>query len=183
MDNNNTLDRNIFEQFAYDNVSETFRSKQDTIKSIVALSRHIHHQPDTTSIDTQETAIIPNNVFIKANTSFPFVLFPDTISVDTTKVSIIKRSFFMTSQAFSIRVEDILDVTLSLGPFFGSIQIHTRFYDLDKSSYCINWLKRSDAIKIKHILHGYVIARHNGIDLSKLTREQQLAQMIALGHE
>lgn len=123
-----------------------------------------------------------HEVLVKADTVFPFTLFPDTIIVDRSKVTIIKRNFFMMAETYSIRVEDILNVSTTVGPFFGSLQIVTRVFNTDKPHY-VNFLRRDDAVKIKHLIHGYVIAVHNDIDCDSLDKNELLTMLTKLGHE
>lgn len=123
-----------------------------------------------------------HEVLAKADTVFPFTLFKDTIIVDRSKVTVIKRNFFMMAETFSIRVEDILNVSTTVGPFFGSIQIVSRVFNTDKP-HVINFLWRDDAVKIKHLIHGYVIATHNDIDCDSLSKGELLAMLAKLGHE
>ncbi len=123
-----------------------------------------------------------HEVLAKADTVFPFTLFRDTIIVDRAKVTIIKRNFFMMAETFSIRIEDILNVGTTVGPFLGSIEIITRVFNADKP-HVVNFLQRNDAIKIKHLIHGYVIATHNNIDCNSLDKEQLIVTLSKLGHE
>ena len=102
-----------------------------------------------------------------ATTVFPFTLFPDTIIVDRTKITITHRVFFWTAEVISIRVEDVLNVMADVGPLFGSVKIVTRFFNADKP-YTVNYLWRSDALRIKRILQGYVIATQKEIDCTNL---------------
>jgi hypothetical protein len=120
------------------------------------------------------------DVLVEATTVFPFTLFPDTVTVDRTQVNIVHRSFFQVGEAVSIRIEDVLNVVANVGPFFGSLQIHTRFYDT-KKPYVINWLWREDALKIKRILHGYLIATKKAIDCSSLSTEELATMLDELG--
>lgn len=103
----------------------------------------------------------------KAVTVFPFTLFPDTIIVDRAKITITHRIFFWTAEVVSIRVEDVLNVMADVGPFFGSVKIVTRFFSSEKP-YAVDYLWRSDALRIKRILQGYVIATQKEIDCSNL---------------
>ncbi|HEY8998828.1 MAG TPA: hypothetical protein VIM53_00750 [Candidatus Saccharimonadales bacterium] len=103
----------------------------------------------------------------KATTVFPFTLFPDTIVVDRSKITITHRVFFWTAEVISIRVEDVLNVMADVGPLFGSVKIVTRFFNAEKP-YTVNYLTRSDALRIKRILQGYVIATQKEIDCSNL---------------
>lgn len=104
---------------------------------------------------------------VNATTVFPFTLFPDTVIVDRQKLTVAHRIFFRVAEVVSIRIEDILNVTADVGPLFGSLKISTRFFDPDKP-YAVNYLWRSDALKIKRIMQGYIIAIQKKIDCSAL---------------
>jgi hypothetical protein len=123
-----------------------------------------------------------NQILVRADTVFPFTLFKDTVSVDRTKVTIIKRNFFMSSETISIRIEDILNVTTTLGPLFGSIKIVNRIFNTEKPT-TVDHLWRQDAVRIKHILQGYVIAMQRDIDCSTLSKEKLIPMLAELGHE
>ena len=113
---------------------------------------------------------------VTATTVFPFTLFPDTVTIDRNKLNITHRVFFWTGEVINIKIEDILNVTARVGPFLGSIQIHTRFYDPHRA-YVVNLLWRKDALKIDRIMQGYYVAKEEGIDLSVLDT-QELAQKL-----
>lgn len=111
------------------------------------------------------------DVLLRVTTVFPLTLFPDTITIDRTKLTITHRDFFKVGEALSINIEDILNVTAGVGPFFGTIKISTRFFDPDKP-YVVYKLWRKDALRIKRILQGYIIALQKGVDCTSLpTRE------------
>lgn len=117
-----------------------------------------------------------------ATTVFPFTVFPDTISITRTKLSITRRSFFKLSDVVSINIKDILNIVPHVGPFFGSLEIHTKFFDPGKP-YTVNYLWRQDTLKIDHIMHGYSIALEKKIDTDALSCKE-LAQMLTkLGDE
>lgn len=117
-----------------------------------------------------------HDVLLRVKTIFPLTLFPSTISVDRTKISITERDFFKAGEVLSIRIEDVLNVTAQVGPFFGSIKIQTRFFNPEKP-YVVDKLSRADALRFKRIVQGYLIARQQNIDCSQLpTRE--LAKML-----
>jgi hypothetical protein len=117
-----------------------------------------------------ETVILPNN------------LFPDSVVVDRSMVTITKRTFFWSAEVISIRIEDVLNVTSSVGPFFGSLTISTRVMN-STDHYAINYFWRKDAIRLKHFIHGYIIAIHNGVDTSQLTKDQLIKELSQLGSE
>lgn len=118
-----------------------------------------------------------HEVLVTATTVFPFTLFPDTITIDRTKLSVAHRVFFRVAEVMTLRVEDILNVTANVGPFFGSLIISTRFFDKEKEPYKINYLTRADALKIKRIMQGYIIAMRQKIDCSALSTVE-LARML-----
>lgn len=123
-----------------------------------------------------------NEVLASGTAVFPFDLFPDTVSIDRTKVTITKRSFFWTAEVISIRIEDILNVTTGVGPFFGSLTVSSRVMN-SIDHFKINYFWRNDAIRLKHIIQGYVIALHNKIDVAHLSKEELIETLSELGHD
>jgi hypothetical protein len=121
-----------------------------------------------------------HEVLATATTVFPFTLFPDTITIDRTKLTVAHRSFFSVAEVMSINVEDVLNVTANVGPFFGSLRITTRFFDPGKP-YEVNWLRRADAIKLKRVLQGYILAIQRRIDCSALATKELTRLLDELG--
>jgi len=109
-----------------------------------------------------------HDILVRATTVFPVTLFPDTITVDRTKLTVTHRDFFRVGEVLSIAIEDILNVTATVGPLFGSIKISTRFFDSNKP-YTVHHFWRSDALKIKRIVQGYLIVKQQEVDTSSLT--------------
>lgn len=123
-----------------------------------------------------------HEILASITTVFPFTLFPDTLLLDRTKITIIKRNFFFSSEVMSIRIDDILNVTSGIGPFFGSITIASRVLS-SEDHFTINYFWRHDAVEMKHLIQGYVIAQHNGIDTKHLEKKELLATLSELGHD
>lgn len=121
-----------------------------------------------------------HEVLASASTVFPFSFFPDTVTLDREKVTITHRVFFQVAEVMSIRIEDILNVTANFGPFFGSLKISTRFFDPDKP-YEVNYFWRKDALRLKRILQGYIIAIQKQIDCSALTAKELTQVLDELG--
>lgn len=117
-----------------------------------------------------------HEVLAKANTVFPLTLFPDTVTVDRAKLTITERRFFGSAEVMSIRIEDILNVTATVGPLFGSLHIVSRVLNTEKP-YDVHHLWREDALKLKRVLQGYVIAIQKEIDCSPL-KTKELADML-----
>lgn len=112
----------------------------------------------------------------------PYNLFPDTVTVDRMKVNITQRNFFWSEDVVSVRIEDILNVSTSLGPFFGSLRISTRVMNsIDHFEIRAFW--KSDAIELKRIIQGYMIAVHEDIDTSSLNTERLIRKLKELGDE
>lgn len=129
----------------------------------------------------QQTVGSSREVLVSATTVFPFTLFPDTITVDRTKLTIAHRSFFRMAEVLSINVQDILNVTANVGPFFGSLTVTTRFFDKESKPCEVRYLWREDALRVKRILQGYVIAVQKGIDCSALQRRELVLMLDQLG--
>lgn len=121
-----------------------------------------------------------HDILIRATTVFPFSFFPDTLTVDRSKVTVTHRDFFKVGEVISIQIEDILNITATVGPLFGAIKIATRFFDPGKP-YMIDHFKRTDALKIKRIVQGYLIARQKDIDCSALSTHELAIMLDKLG--
>lgn len=139
-------------------------SKQATMEELRKLTKRSHE------------------VLSSARTVFPFTPFPDDIVLDRTKLTITKRDFFMSGKVMSIRIEDVLNVTTDVGPLFGSITVAIRIMS-SEDHITINYLHRADAIHLKHIIQGYVIAQHNKIDVAHLTKKELIETLTELGHD
>ena len=115
-----------------------------------------------------------------ARTVFPITLFPDSITVDRTKVTITKRDFFWTSNTVSFQIEDILNVSCSIGPLFGSLTIASRVMSTI-DHFTINYLWRGDAIFFKHLLQGHMIAKQNKLETDTMTRQEMVKTLCDIG--
>lgn len=124
-----------------------------------------------------------HQILAAANTVIvPMNLFPDSVVVDRTKITITKRSFFWSSEVITVRIEDVLNVTTSTGPLFGSLTISSRVMN-STDHYEINYLWRKDAIMLKQIIQGYVIAHHNHIETSHLSTDELVQTLIEIGKD
>ncbi len=121
-----------------------------------------------------------HDVLLSATTIFPFTLFPDTINIDRQKLTVTHRVFFAVAEVMSIQIEDVLNVTADVGPFFGSVKILTRFFDPDRP-YSVNYLWRNDALKVKRIIQGYITARQQEIDCSVLPTKELAGMLEQIG--
>jgi hypothetical protein len=122
-----------------------------------------------------------HEVLMSATTVFPFTLIPDTITLDREKLTISNRFFFRIAEVSSIRIEDILNIIADVGPFFGSLKITTRFFDDSSEPHNVNYLWRSDALKLKRVVQGYIIARQKGIDCTAFKPNELVDMLDKLG--
>jgi hypothetical protein len=126
------------------------------------------------------------DILFSASTVFPFDLFPDQIVLDRSQLTITHRWFFWLGNVTSVRIEDIINVNVNAGPFFGSVQVAVRFLDvLDTMNTIrpthINWLPRAKAMQLKVILQGLLIAANKQIDLTGLDTRELVEQLSELG--
>jgi hypothetical protein len=122
-----------------------------------------------------EQAIQGSNQVLASATTV-LALFPDKMIVDRAKVTIIKRQFFRMAEVMSIRIEDILNATSTVGPFLGTVSIVSRVLN-DEQTARIGKFWRADAKRLKRVIQGYVIALERGIDCSQLGT-QELSEML-----
>lgn len=123
-----------------------------------------------------------HEVLASANTVFPLTLFPDTVTVDRTKVTITRRNFFWSADVLSIRIEDVLNVAATCGPLFGTLTLASRVMSTT-DHFAMQHLWRNDAMHLKHIIQGYVIAQHNDIDVAHLDKDELINTLIELGYD
>jgi hypothetical protein len=121
-----------------------------------------------------------NEVLSSATTAL--VIFSDTLTLDRAKLTLTKRAFWKTAEVMSIRIEDILNVTATVGPIFGSVKVTSRIFNTDKP-YTIEHFWREDALRIKRITQGYVIALQRGIDCSALPTTELASMLDKLGED
>lgn len=121
-----------------------------------------------------------NEVLATATTTL--TAFPDTLTVDRAKLTIAKRTFFRSAEVMSMRIEDILNVTTTVGPVFGNIKIISRVMNHDQDA-TVGRFWRKDAQRLKRITQGYIIARQRNIDCSSLGTEELASMLDKLGQD
>lgn len=131
--------------------------------------------PEESKQELREAIQGSKEVLATATTFFPLTLFPDTITVDRAKLTVTKRTFVSSAQIMSMRIEDVLNVTAAVGPFFGSVEIVSRV--LNSEPYVIDRFWRDDALRLKRVTQGYIIALQREIDVSSL-ETKELADML-----
>jgi hypothetical protein len=121
-----------------------------------------------------------HEVLASARTVFPVTLFPDSIVVDRTKLTMTKRDFFWTSNVISFQIEDVLNVSCGTGPLFGSLTIASRVMST-VDHYQINYLWRNDAIFLKNLIQGHIIAKNNKLETDRLSKKEMIETLCELG--
>ncbi len=139
-------------------------------------------QPENPRQELNQAIQGAHDILVTARTVFPITLFPDTVTVDRASITITKRKFFQASEVTSFRIEDVLNVIASVGPLFGSIKIMSRIFNTEKP-YEVNNFWREDALKIKRIAQGYIIALQKEIDTSSLGIFELSAMLEKLGQD
>lgn len=108
-----------------------------------------------------------DSILLKVSTFWPFTFFVNDIIVDPYKVNIIFREFFWSEHIHSVMIKDILDVVVETSVFFATVKIVDQGYV--ENTIDITYLKRDDAMKVRKIIQGLVIAHRQAVDLSILT--------------
>ncbi len=90
--------------------------------------------------------------------------------------------FFRVAETISFRIEDILSVTSTVGPFFGGVKLVSRVMNNEQET-TIGPMWRGEAEQIKRIVHGYVIAKQRGIDTSQLNTIELAGLLDKLGQD
>lgn len=111
-----------------------------------------------------------SDVLMRVSTVFPFTFFVNDIIVDPYKVNVVFREFFYSEHIHSIMVKDILDVVVETSLFFATVKIVDQGYT--ENSVNITYLKKEDALKLRKIIQGLVIAHRQAVDLSAIDPSQ-----------
>ena len=158
-------------------MDEEARVQLNLLKPTESTNKYKKHRAEQ---ELQQAVQEGQQVLATATTVVPFTLFPDTITVDREKITITRRMFFRAAEVVTVRVEDVLNITADVGPFFGSLKITTRFFDSSKP-YAVNFLQRKDTFRLKRIIAGYIIAIQKQIDCSALDADALAGLLDELG--
>lgn len=119
-------------------------------------------------------------VLMQVTTVFPFTVFPTMVKVDREKLTITYKVFFALVKVISIQIYDIVGVVANAGPVFGSVRIFNRQH-APEGATPVNYMWRRDALKLKRLLEGHIIARERGVDLSALSTPELVERLLDLG--
>lgn len=135
---------------------------------------------EETKQELQQAIQGSNEILATATTVLTF--FPDTLTLDRAKLTVTKRQFFKTAEVMSIRIEDLLNITAAVDMFFGSIKMSSRVMNTD-NPYAIGNFWRRDAIHLKRVTQGYIIALQRNIDCSSLASSELVGMLDKLGED
>jgi hypothetical protein len=119
-----------------------------------------------------------NQILTSAHSTL--ALFPDTMTIDRAKVTVTKRQFYRMAEVMSVRIEDVLNATCTVGPLLGTVSIVSRVMS-DEQITTVGRFWRSDALRLKRVLQGYVIALQRRIDCSTLGTRELAVMLEKLG--
>jgi hypothetical protein len=177
---NNPYIFRIYHTLAYIQGKEHIIVAEDPVQDIPKVSPPVSDSSERT-MSAEEAkkeladAITGSNQVLYQSTTV-LALFPDTMIIDRAKLTITTRSFFRTAEVMSMRIEDVLNITCSVGPFLGTVSVTSRVMNSDQITH-IGKFWRDDAKRLKRIGQGYVIALQRNIDCSALGT-QELADML-----
>lgn len=114
-------------------------------------------------------AEVSDFILYRAKTANPLDPFPDEIIIDSHKISVIHNIFFASARVHSILITDVSDVFIDTGIFFAKLSIVDRWFA--ENTVRVEYLSKDDAMKIRRIVQGLVVAKKHGVDVPKLKDE------------
>jgi hypothetical protein len=121
-----------------------------------------------------------NEVLVTASTTSK--LHKSTLTLNRAKLFAEKRSALGVVDDMSVQIEDVLNINATLGPISGTISIATRFTTPGKP-YRIGPFHRKDALQLKRIVQGYIIALQRKIDLNMVPTAALITGLYELGED
>lgn len=158
---------------------ENFRNVRHQLKLNQSSMHSDKDKKDLAGQKLEDLAGKSDNVLLKVSTVFPFTFFVHDIIIDPYKVNVIFREFFWSEHIHSIMVKDILDVVVETSLFFATVKFVDQGYV--ENSVNIAYLKREDALRVRKVVQGLVIAHRQAVDLSILPPDQIRDQSEELG--
>jgi len=116
---------------------------------------------------------------MKISAVFPFDLFPSELIIDRNQVSCIDKLFFFSEQIRSLPLSNISEVIVETGLLFAKLKIID--FDFTENSLEINYLIKGQAIKVRNIIQGLIIAHKKNIDLSLFEQDELIEKTEELG--
>lgn len=159
---------------------KSFLNQEVVLPSAVRLPHSRKVEEELQKIENLKRQVKKSHEVLVAAQTVAF--FPDEVVVDRTKVTIIKRHSFWAVDVISIQIEDVLNVSSSVGMLFGSLSIASRVMNTT-DHFDIHLLWRRDAMELKQIIQGYAIAKHSSVEVGDLPRDEMIETLRELGHD
>lgn len=138
-------------------------------------------QPSDEALQALNRAIWDSNeVLVTADTTSK--LHKSTLTLNRAKLFAEKRSALGAIDHMSVRIEDVLNISATLGPISGTIKIATKF-NTPGTPYSIGPFRREDAVRLKRIVQGYIIALQRKIDLNMVPTNELITHLYEIGED
>jgi hypothetical protein len=138
-------------------------------------------QPPDDALQALNRAVWDSNEILVTATTIG-KLHKDTLTLNRAKLFAEKRSPLGAVDDMSVRIEDVLNISGTLGPISGTIKIATKF-NTPGTPYSIGPFHRKDALKLKRIIQGYVIALQRNIDLNMVPTDALIERLYEIGED
>ncbi len=115
-------------------------------------------------------AVNSARTIFRIKTIFPFVLFTDEVITDEEKVTVIIGNFFRSGYLRSVMIQDISNVSVETSVFFAKLTLIDRNFVQDRIT--VSYLNKEEALKMRRIIMGLIIAHENKVDLADYTMQQ-----------
>lgn len=89
-----------------------------------------------------------------------------------------EKGTLFSRHVYSIEPKGVINVTASIGPIFGIIYFSHEAKDFPKQ---IGLIWRKDAIRMKRIIDGYILANRQNINISDIEAAELLPMLVKLG--
>lgn len=129
--------------------------------------------------ELQDAIHASNEILVTAQTVKP--MFADVFTLDRAKVTVARKGVFGTKMTMTSRVEDLLNITVESGMMFGVLRVASRVGNQAVTTIGPFW--RNEALRIKRVTHGLIIALQKEIDLTGLSTRELRSMLERLGED
>lgn len=161
-------------------LTSTFRTSMDGASILKRRPKTVVSREESTDA-LADLATVTERTLFSAKSVFPFELFPDTLRIDRQKITVVHNDFLKMAHTTSIRLRDLGNVEVVLGPFFGTIILTSLYYR--NNTQTINFLTRNDAIHAHRLLQGFMVAHNANIDTDNISDDKLLELLDRVGNE
>ena len=121
-----------------------------------------------------------NEVLVTADTTSK--LHKSTLTLNRAKLFAERRSALGAVDDMSVRIEDVLNISATLGPISGTVKIATKF-NTPGTPYSIGPFHRKDTVRLKRIIQGYIIALQRQINLNMIPTNELITHLYEIGED